>query len=117
MGHEPKGLGRRKVLRAVGTGIVLAPFAPLIACSGDDRPAVGMDGGGMGTDSGPVPMVDGGPPMTDAGGNRWATGGTAGMTGRAAYPDPFAGATGTTCSLFCSLTLGPCYEAMPPMRS
>jgi protocatechuate 3,4-dioxygenase beta subunit len=49
------------------------------------------------------PLGDGGVP--------WATGGTAGMTGKAAYPDPFQGAPATTCAMTCELTKGPCYSA------
>lgn len=37
----------------------------------------------------------------------WATGGTAAMKG--CYPDPFAGGTGPTCTLYTASALGPCH--------
>lgn len=42
----------------------------------------------------------------------WATGGTAAMTGRATYPNPFAGAS-SSCRLTCAATIGPCHTASP----
>ncbi len=40
----------------------------------------------------------------------WAGGGTAAMTGKACYPDPFAGGV-VTCPLLCETTAGPCTTA------
>jgi protocatechuate 3,4-dioxygenase beta subunit len=44
----------------------------------------------------------------------WATGGTAMLA--PSYPDPFVMGAGTTCRLYPSQTLGPCYAEEPMMR-
>lgn len=45
----------------------------------------------------------------------WATGGTAKMA--MSYPDPFEMGVGTTCKLYPSQTLGPCYADKPMIRT
>jgi protocatechuate 3,4-dioxygenase beta subunit len=45
----------------------------------------------------------------------WATGGTAKLA--KSYEDPFAKSPGTSCKLYPSQTLGPCYADKPMMRS
>jgi protocatechuate 3,4-dioxygenase beta subunit len=46
----------------------------------------------------------------------WATGGTKSIQGK--YPDPFtSGNLGTACKVYPTQTIGPCYAAMPMMRS
>jgi protocatechuate 3,4-dioxygenase beta subunit len=46
---------------------------------------------------------------SDGGG--WATGGTASMTGKASYPNPFAGGSTSGCVATGTLTQGPCYDS------
>jgi protocatechuate 3,4-dioxygenase beta subunit len=110
-------IGRRKVLKAIGTGVALAPVVPLLGCGGDDGPAAGSDSGTPGIDSGTpgtdagTPGVDSGP-RPDAGPSRWATGGTAAMTDRDSYPNPFEGKGGSECALTCAMILGPCYDTV-----
>ncbi|MBZ4422853.1 protocatechuate 3,4-dioxygenase [Myxococcus sp. RHST-1-4] len=88
---------RRRVLRGMGLTLAAVPLARLvIACgegSGDDTNTGGDTGDDAGTGSS----------------TSWATGGTAAMTMAASYPDPFASGIGTTCTLTCAATLGPCY--------
>jgi protocatechuate 3,4-dioxygenase beta subunit len=69
------------------------------------------------TDGGLASPVDAGTCIADetadAGSVAWATGGTASMTGKAAYPNPFAAGCNfpTTCATAtCELTQGPCYS-------
>jgi protocatechuate 3,4-dioxygenase beta subunit len=104
-------LTRRMVLRGFGSAIAVAPIAALVGCSNDN--ALGGDagpdagGGGGGTDASTEAAA-----TTDAASVPWATGGTAAMTGKASYPNPFAGGvTATACALTCSATQGPCYSS------
>ncbi|XXF75971.1 protocatechuate 3,4-dioxygenase [Myxococcaceae bacterium GXIMD 01537] len=89
-GPASSAVSRRKVLRGIGLALAAAPLGRLLMACGE------------GTDPDPTGNADAG---TDAG--SWATGGTAVMTGN--YPDPFASGPGSTCTLTCAATLGPCY--------
>lgn len=109
---------RRMVLRQVGSALLAAPLLPWLGCSssasasGDAAAADasgGADGGagaaGSGGAGGSATAADGGGIVAG-----WATGGTAAMTGKATYPNPFAGAAPTSCALSCTATQGPCYS-------
>jgi len=94
----PPALTRRKLLYSMGLAAAAIPLGQFLVACGTDDTTGGTDttdgtDGKTGTDA-DVP---------------WATGGTAAMTALAAYPDPFAAGLGTTCSLLCEATLGPCY--------
>jgi protocatechuate 3,4-dioxygenase beta subunit len=52
----------------------------------------------------------GGELLSDSSG--WATGGTSAMTGKAGYPNPFAGASTSGCAATGALTGGPCWDSM-----
>lgn len=115
---------RRNILRAMGTAFAVAPVAKLLGCgpmmmTGDDAGAeAGADAGvEAGVDAGADAMLadaTAAEAATDAvvaseAGAMWATGGTAAMTMASSYPDPFAAGPGSTCTLLCAATLGPCY--------
>lgn len=75
---------RRALLQRLGLSMAVAPLAPFLQdCPGDETPAP----------------------------SDWATGGTANMGDT--YPDPFTGGTGTACTLYCAMTLGPCFADSP----
>ena len=103
-------LTRRRVLRGLGTGLVAAPLAHLLACVREEQGIfLGSDtstgtGDGTGDDTG-TDTDTGDDCGADPG--SWATGGTAAMVAKACYPDPFADAEGT-CALICETTEGPC---------
>jgi protocatechuate 3,4-dioxygenase beta subunit len=100
-------MDRREVLRMLGAAIACTPLVPLIGC-GAGNVTGGETGGGTpegGLDAGSSE----GASAADAGG--WATGGTASMTGKASYPDPFAGGSTSGCVATGALTEGPCYDS------
>ena len=79
---RPGATRREFAIRAIGAlGVASLPLA---ACTGEDT---------GGDDTGPV---DG-----------WASGGTASMSGN--YAEPDWDALGSTCTIVCAMTLGPCY--------
>ncbi len=88
--HSP--LGRRALLKGVGSVLLAAPLTPIFGCSSSGSANDNTDG------------------SLDVGGG-WATGGTAAMTDKATYPNPFAGAVPSACALTCEATQGPCYAA------
>src|SRR4051794_41121421 len=90
-----RALSRRRLLTTFGAAVAYAPVAQLLGCgarSSADGTTTDI-GTNTGTGNGTAQV--------------WATGGTASMSGT--YPDPFAAGIGTTCSLTCSATIGPCY--------
>ena len=99
--------------------------APLAACSGgadkgaegDLDPALGGDSGRdtARSDTGASDTSGGDTGTSDTAATDWATGGTAGMTGAAAYPDPFVDPV-SVCALVATTTAGPCTTATDRVR-
>jgi protocatechuate 3,4-dioxygenase beta subunit len=98
---------------------------PAAVSGGSAAPAGGAGSGAVATAGSPAAGAakGGSPAQAGAGGAivpvtgsvMWATGGTKSMQGN--YPDPFAaGMMGTSCKLYPSQTLGPCYAQSPMMR-
>lgn len=128
---DTKPLDRRSALRALGAGLCLLPLAKLTACSWSDESTGGAAGSGAagsgtagsgtagsgtagsGTAGGGAAGAAGSGTAGSSSGTAWATGGTAAMTGKSSYPDPFASGTGSTCTLTCSATIGPCHTTSP----
>ena len=112
---------RRDMVKMLGTTLAIAPLVK--GCGGDDDGMdVGVGDGGVdtlpfdadfdgGTDANTDASVDA--DRTDAG-DGWASGGTAAMTDRDSYPNPFV--VPSSCMLFTSSTLGPCYTSAPDRR-
>ena len=101
-------LDRRTVLQGMAISAATLPLANFIACgvANDDTENSGLDSMDASTVEDGGSSTDGG--QNDAGvADDWATGGTSSMTGN--YPDPFSDGIGTTCTLTCAATLGPCY--------
>jgi protocatechuate 3,4-dioxygenase beta subunit len=102
-------LPRRSFLSLAGA---VAAGRALSACGAatSTSPAPANDASGVDT-AASCATADAGASGLDAG--VWATGGTAAMTGKASYPNPFAGGCNApaSCSLTCELTQGPCYSA------
>jgi protocatechuate 3,4-dioxygenase beta subunit len=97
---------RRQLLRSLGLAAAAVPFSRLLAACGSDALGEAPDAGGP--DAGTPASPDAASAGPDAGtAAAWATGGTAVMSGD--YADPFASGIGSTCTLTCSATLGPCY--------
>jgi len=109
-------LARRTLLRGLGSALIAAPLWPLLSC---DDGTVANDNGGTDAGAAGTNGAGGASSLAGAGGaggssataTTWATGGTAAMTGKATYPDPFAGAVAAACVLTCEATQGPCYDA------
>lgn len=114
---KEKVMSRREVIRAIGMGAAVAlPVAHLLAACGDDTGESAMDMGGTAAEEMGVDLAQ------DMGGEQadqsvpsgaWATGGTAAMVAVASYPDPFATASGSSCTLTCGATIGPCHTTSP----
>jgi protocatechuate 3,4-dioxygenase beta subunit len=137
-------ISRRAALRTLGAGAVAvpivgcgAPTAPIAPDSSIARTDAGIpvlpdarpddDAGSPVADAGldaaldapsdaAPPPPDTRPPPRDAGALAWAVGGTAAMVDAASYPDPFAGASGSSCALTLPATLGPCFYTSPIRR-
>lgn len=95
-------LTRRSVLRGLGLGIAAAPLVHLVGCG--FNPTVdteGTDGGGT-ADAGSD---------TDAGlvSGEWAVGTGTFLTGKS-YANPFASGAGSSCTVYKSVTEGPCHS-------
>lgn len=104
-------LARRKAL-SVGMALVSAKMLAVVGCDGETGTDTGGTGSGAGGSGGTGAGGSGG--VGGAGGTGgsastgdWASGGTSGIGD--SYPDPFEGGLGTTCTLTCAATLGPCY--------
>lgn len=123
-------LDRRRALRWIGAGLLSAPALKLIACDtsqpeardADDTRAPGAPEPSEDAQDDEVTALDAAGPDTanadtapeeTTSVSGWATGGTAAMTARASYPNPFAGAGGTSCELQCQTTIGPCHTTSP----
>jgi protocatechuate 3,4-dioxygenase beta subunit len=90
-----RALNRRQALALLGSSAFLA------ACSGESDEAAsgsetGAAGGGAGSSAGGATSAEG-----------WASGGTRVLS--ANYPDPFSDPLGSSCSITCRETIGPCY--------
>lgn len=112
---------RRQVLRSVGGALAIAPLTQLLGCPEDSGQPSGeprADAAGVGGQGASQGGVAGANAMANSAGTagtgaasdnlgQWATGGTAAMSGD--YENPFSAGLGSTCSLLCAATLGPCY--------
>jgi protocatechuate 3,4-dioxygenase beta subunit len=90
-----RGIERRGALQVIGAALA----TPWIGCGGN-----GSNGASA------VPGSDASSEAAMSGG--WATGGTAAMTGKAGYPNPFAGGMASGCTATGALTGGPCWDSM-----
>jgi protocatechuate 3,4-dioxygenase beta subunit len=79
-----RSIERRGALQVIGAAVA----TPWIGCGGEVLDDTLNDGGA------------------------WASGGTAAMTGKASYPNPFAGASTSGCAATGALTGGPCWDSM-----
>lgn len=95
-------VGRRSFV--AGALSTVAGALVLGAC--DDGSTVVTSGSG---DGGTSSGSDASTSSSNGSASAWATGGTAAMVAKASYPDPFASATATSCSLTCQATIGPCH--------
>jgi protocatechuate 3,4-dioxygenase beta subunit len=114
-GDKGGSVDRRQTLALLGA------IATGAACSDDSAdPGTGGSNAGGSDNPGGSPSVGGGgvggagvggDGTGGAGGEPstggWASGGTGSMSGD--YPDPFTDPLGSSCTLSCGLTLGPCY--------
>ena len=111
-----EGFTRRDALRAFGVGLAVVPLTQLFAGCDSSDPAAPTDAATSGDaatrpDAATTPDASG---VTDGGPvTGWATGGTAAMLARDSYPNPFAGSSGSSCSVTCAATIGPCHTASP----
>lgn len=106
-GRPAKMITRRSALRSVGIALATAPFAQLIACSGNGDTSTGGGSGGAGGAGTTTGTGTTGTSTSSSTAAKWATGGTAAMKGN--YEDPFSAGLGSACDLTCTATLGPCY--------
>ena len=127
---------RREALRGLGTALLAIPLAEALACSGEAVTSASNSSSSSGSGSGftSASSSSGSAGTTGSGSTSgsssssgssgssgtsgsaltgWATGGTAAMLARASYPDPFARGTGSTCTIDCEATIGPCHTTSP----
>jgi protocatechuate 3,4-dioxygenase beta subunit len=98
----PSALNRREALTLLGSAIALAA-----GCSSDDSPMTTPDSGlppSAEAGEAAAAVAEGG---DGAAAVRWAAGGTAKLA--ESYPDPFTQGLGSSCSITCRETIGPCY--------
>lgn len=93
-------LDRRQALWMLGSAVSF-----VAACGSEELGDGAAAMGGAGGD--PAPASTGGAGTSATASAAWATGGTARLA--ASYPDPFENGPGSSCSLTCFTTLGPCY--------
>jgi len=98
---------RRAAPQTLGAGLAATPVLDALGCGSSVAPALD----GAGADGGM--WADGAVGTDGAASGAWATGGTAAMTGRDAYPDPFESGGGTSCTVTCEATIGPCHAESP----
>lgn len=112
-------MDRRRMLRAMGAVLAVAPLAKLVGCaspnpSGDG----GADAGADAMSSADATLEDAiadsasaaDAVVSEASAGAWATGGTRVIA--TSYPDPFS-APGSVCELICQTTIGPCHTLSP----
>lgn len=100
---------RRDFLTVMGATLATIPVGRYLAgCAADTAAAVNeLDAGAL-ADAATAADASVGADATFALSD-WATGGTAVMAPLSSYPDPFTAFSGTTCTMQCNTTIGPCH--------
>src|SRR5690349_4003276 len=105
-----RAVNRREALTLLGSAVAF-----IAGCSGESANTASAGGGGTAaTGAAGAAAGTGGSGGAAAGAASWAQGGTRVLA--AQYPDPFSDPIGSSCSITCQETIGPCYAASVERR-